>query len=119
MTGCAVAPGGQKGPASNNSHMTLMAIFVRGMNLAPAILTPQTGGLLQFPCPIHSKTIHSQSWQTPVSVFRRATTGWSRARLEWSTGHLTVVRRASRQIKRDHLSGSKSTVATQMPMTKT
>jgi hypothetical protein len=45
--------------------MTLMAIFERNTSIAPAILTPQSGDLLQSTHPIHLKIMHSQSRQTP------------------------------------------------------
>ena len=41
--------------------MTVMAIFARSMSTAPAILTPQSGGLLHSPIHFHLKIMHAQS----------------------------------------------------------
>jgi len=39
----------------------VMAIFARSMSTAPAILTPQSGGLLHSPIHFHLKIMHAQS----------------------------------------------------------
>jgi hypothetical protein len=45
--------------------MTLMAIFARNMSIVPAILTPQSGDLLQSPVRFHLKNRAPKSRQTP------------------------------------------------------